>query len=251
MLGQRPNVHFYSAAKSRGLSSSNGDLSTLEPIPDGSFRDPSSATFSSCVPRSPGHKLSRWISTGVGCSPLFGVSCITPLLAAEEPMARTTAIARPGENRCAYSTDLAARVNPCKVTNEDSAGGFSIFESVIPSHSGPPLHLHHREDEWFYVLAGDFVFEVDGKQTPLPAGGSILAPRRLSHRWANTSEDEGRVIIMLQPGGFEGFFDELFKVIAKSPLVDRAELGGLFAKYDMELLGPAIYATPPTFSPKS
>lgn len=180
----------------------------------------------------------------------LGVSCITPLQAAPEPAARTAAIAGPGENRFDYSTELPARVYPCKVTNKDSAGGCSIFEAVVPSHSGPPLHLHHREDEWFYILAGDFVFEVDGKQSPLPAGGSILAPRHLPHRWANTSKDEGKVIIMLQPGGFEKFFNALFEVIAKNPLADRAEMGGLFAKYDMELLGPAIYAIPPTFSPK-
>ncbi len=95
------------------------------------------------------------------------------------------------------------------------------------------------------------MFEVDGKQSPLPAGGSILLPRGLRHRWANTSKDEGKVIIMLQPGGFEGFFDDLFKVLAKNPLADRAEMGGLFAKYDMELLGPAIYTTPATYAPKS
>ena len=182
---------------------------------------------------------------------ILGVASITPLLSAMETTARTVAVAGPGENRFHYSTDFAVKTNPCKVTSQDSAGSMSIFESIIPSHSGPPLHVHHREDEWFYILAGDFAFEVDGKRTQLPSGGSLLAPRGLPHRWANTGQNEGRLVVVLQPGGFETFFDDLAKVLATNPTVDPKEIAGIFAKHDMELLGPMIYPSSSPVPPKS
>ncbi len=121
---------------------------------------------------------------------------MSPLFPAQTSGTRRAAVAKPGENRFAYATAQQFNVNACKVTNQDSAGGCSIFESIVPFQFGPPLHLHHREDEWFYVLSGDFVFEVGGEQFRLPVGGSVLAPRGVSHCWANTSKTEGKLIIM-------------------------------------------------------
>jgi mannose-6-phosphate isomerase-like protein (cupin superfamily) len=172
----------------------------------------------------------------------LGAASITPLLGLPESAARTAVVAQPGENRFAYSTDLATKSTPCKIASKDSNGTLSIFEALIPWHTGPPLHLHHREDEWFYVLAGDFVFEIGDDKFELPMGGSALGPRGIQHRWANTNKDDGKLIIVFQPGGFETFFDDLYKLVAKGGNIDPAEMRGLFAKHDQELLGPPVYA---------
>jgi uncharacterized cupin superfamily protein len=105
------------------------------------------------------------------------------------------------------------------------------------------LHVHHREDEWYYVLAGQFQFEVDGQQFDLPAGGSIWAPRDARHRWANTSSTPGKLILTCLPGGFEKFFEELGKYPALNSVdpLEIRKLHDLHAKYGMELLGPPIF----------
>jgi mannose-6-phosphate isomerase-like protein (cupin superfamily) len=181
----------------------------------------------------------------------FGVVSVSPLLRAQTASSRRAAVAKPGENRFAFASEQQAQRTACKLTSDDSAGACSIFELGVPPRSGPPLHVHHREDEWYYVLSGEFLFEVDGEQSHLPAGGSIWAPRDARHRWANTSTGEGKLILMCQPGGFEKFFDEL----GKAPLLNTQnpsemhQLHELHAKYGMELLGPPIFpSTPPAQS---
>jgi mannose-6-phosphate isomerase-like protein (cupin superfamily) len=113
---------------------------------------------------------------------------------------------------------------------------------VARPQTGPPRHIHHREDEWYYVLAGEFLFEVDGVKYTLPVGGSIWAPRDIPHVWANTSTTEGRVILMCQPGGFENFFDAFVKGMIDK--VSPAQMEQIHARYGMEMLGPPLF--PPT-----
>jgi len=52
------------------------------------------------------------------------------------------------------------------VTAQDSGGIISMFEFIIAPKQGPPLHVHHREDETYYVLTGEFLFEVGGTNLP-------------------------------------------------------------------------------------
>jgi mannose-6-phosphate isomerase-like protein (cupin superfamily) len=157
---------------------------------------------------------------------------------------RGAAVAKPGENRYAFKAEKVARRIHCKVTSSDSRGSCSIFELGALPHYGPPRHVHHREEERYYVLSGDLLFEAGGQQSHLPTGGSIWLPRDLSHCWANEGTTTGKLILMCQPAGFEKFFDEA----AQLPLYsqDPAELEKLHelhAKYGMELVGPPIFPT--------
>ena len=177
----------------------------------------------------------------------FGIASVSPLLPAQTAAPRRVVVAQPGENLFAYSTDRQGKFAACKVTSEDSAGGCSIFELVVPTLSGPGLHVHHREDEWYHVLSGRFIFEVGGQQYHLPVGGSIFAPRDIPHRWANEDKTEAKVILVCQPGGFEKFFDEL----GKMPAADTkpAQMVQVLAKYGMEALGPPIFSGMPPGQP--
>jgi quercetin dioxygenase-like cupin family protein len=107
---------------------------------------------------------------------------------------------------------------------------------------GPPLHLHHREDEWFYVARGRFVFEIDGKRTELGQGGSVLAPRGLSHCWANIGTEDAVMLLTLVPGGFETFFDEMSKAVAKGGPLPLDEIKAIYARHSMDWLGPRMFA---------
>jgi uncharacterized cupin superfamily protein len=72
-----------------------------------------------------------------------------------------------------------------KLADADSHGAVAVFRHTVPPLSGPPLHRHSHEDEWFYVLKGKITIEVDGAQTVLDRGGSAFAPRGTAHTFKN------------------------------------------------------------------
>ena len=173
----------------------------------------------------------------------FGVTYATAILRAESKPTQRAAIAKPGESRFPFASQQFAQTAACKVTSDDSRSACSIFELGAPPRFGPPLHVHHREDEWYYVLSSEFIFEVGSEQHHLPTGSSIWLPRDIPHCWANEGKSDGKVILMCQPGGFEKFFDEASQgppLTSQDPTVLH-QLHALHAKYGMELLGPPIF----------
>ncbi len=127
-----------------------------------------------------------------------------------------------------------------KVSGEDTGGAWSVFESCVPGGLAVPLHVHHEQDEWFWVLEGNFVFEVGGESYRLSPGASLLAPRQLPHRWKKTPEADGRLLILLQPAGCMEKFFARFAALSDEQRQDMAVLDGLFADCGMELLGPPL-----------
>jgi quercetin dioxygenase-like cupin family protein len=173
---------------------------------------------------------------------LFGIASVSPLLPAQVAASGRVAVAKPGESRFAFSSARQAKLSPCKLTSGDSGGTCSAFELSALPQSGPFLHVHHREDEWYYVLSGEFLFKAGETSHNLPAGASIWLPRGIPHVWANTSTSEAKLILVCQPGGFEKFFEEMGNEMAK---VDSSsaqnKMKEVMAKYGMELLGPPLF----------
>ena len=86
-----------------------------------------------------------------------------------------------------------------KVSRKDTADAWSLFESRVPRGLAVPLHRHHNQEEWFWVLQGVFLFEVGEERHQLSPGMSLLAPRQVPHRWTKTNESDGRLLILVQP----------------------------------------------------
>lgn len=122
-----------------------------------------------------------------------------------------------------------------KVTPQDSRD-ILIIENTFHTKGGPARHLHFDQDEWFYVLEGQFIVEVGQERFRLDAGDALLAPRQVSHVWAYVGYTSGRILITFMPAGkMEAFFREVTKANAmppQDPLLWRA--------HDMELLGPPL-----------
>jgi mannose-6-phosphate isomerase-like protein (cupin superfamily) len=95
-----------------------------------------------------------------------------------------------------------------RATAESTAGAFTLFEEVPPL-ADTPLHVHEREDELFYVLEGEHVFEVGGQELPAGPGGMVFAPRGVPHAQRRVVPGDGRLLILTTPAGFEGFFRAL------------------------------------------
>src|SRR4030067_2689899 len=95
-----------------------------------------------------------------------------------------------------------------KVCPQDS-NGLLILENTFHGKGGPARHLHHDQDEWFYVLEGEFIFEVGPNKFRLKPGDSLLGPRKIPHVWAHVGDTNGKILITFMPAGkMEAFFHE-------------------------------------------
>lgn len=91
----------------------------------------------------------------------------------------------------------------------ESGGALSIVASTCPALSGPPRHVHAREDEVFVVLEGEVEFWMGGALLRRGAGGTAFVPRGTEHTFRTLTE--ARMLTILTPAGFEGFFAEMAK----------------------------------------
>jgi len=96
-----------------------------------------------------------------------------------------------------------------KVSSADTGGAFTLLETIAPPSAGPPLHVHTRESETFFVLDGQFKFVVGDQTIQAAAGEVLVAPPGIPHRFQNVGESSGRLLICCQPGGFEHFMEGL------------------------------------------
>ena len=104
-----------------------------------------------------------------------------------------------------------------RVPAEATGGAFTLFEEVPPL-ADTPLHIHRDEDELFYVLEGEHVFQVGAEEHRVGPGGIVFAPRGLPHSQRRVLPGEGRELVLVTPGGFEGFFRELASAHAAGTL---------------------------------
>ena len=95
------------------------------------------------------------------------------------------------------------------LSTKDTGGSMSIVDSVSPPLSGPPRHIHRDADETFVVLSGDCEFWLDGQMQTRGPGQSIFIPRGKEHTFRVISDVPSRHLVILTPGGFEGFFAEM------------------------------------------
>ena len=130
-----------------------------------------------------------------------------------------------------------------KATAADTGGQMTIIEVTEPPEAEAPLHVHHREDEGFWLLEGDVTFEVGGTTIEAHAGDYVFGPRDFPHRY--TVGNVGcRMLFIMTPGGFEEFVIATSEPAASRTLPppseqepDVAWLATMAEAYGGELLG--------------
>ncbi len=127
-----------------------------------------------------------------------------------------------------------------KVSNADSDGTLAFFHLVAPPMSGPPRHVHTREDELFYVLEGELVFELDGERHSVGAGDTVYLRRGVIHAYQNFTTSDARLLIATTPGGFSDCFVELSAATPPGGLPAPDRLNAISTKYGMTVLGPPM-----------
>jgi quercetin dioxygenase-like cupin family protein len=131
-----------------------------------------------------------------------------------------------------------------KASGETTNGRVAVIEHLAPQGAGSPLHVHHREDEWFYVTEGALTFWVGGEVSEAPAGSFVYGPRDIPHTFL-VSSSQARFLLVTEPAGFEGFLRTMGQPAPSltipppaAPPSDLAPLVAAAAEYGIEILGP-------------
>ncbi len=155
-----------------------------------------------------------------------------------------------GEDRFDEHITLGGEANDRKVSAQDTGGAMCIYE--FTGAGGWPRHLHYEQDEWIYIIDGEFEFHVGEQQLRAGAGESVFLPRKVPHVWACVSDQSGKIINMYQPAGkMEDFFRELAKPLKDLPTAEQLvnktyteqqvkSLHEFFDTHGMDLLGPPL-----------
>lgn len=123
-----------------------------------------------------------------------------------------------------------------KVPSEKVNGAYSVSEDVTPVEGGAPPHIHHREDEMFYVLEGEFEFRCGGRVFKAAKDSLVTLPKNIPHSFKNTGNTSGKTLLILIPGGTEKAFEELDKLPPGPPNLEN--INAITKKYGVEFLQP-------------
>jgi quercetin dioxygenase-like cupin family protein len=149
---------------------------------------------------------------------------------------------RPGEGASIWS--LGGRFTT-KADSDATGGGFALIEATASRRTEPPLHIHHREHEAWYVLDGQLTFHVGDEVLTATSGSLAFAPMGIPHAFTVDVEPT-RLLLLATPAGFERFAADL-----GVPAVDDVEpvglavpgpeiLGPVAERYGIEVIGPPI-----------
>ena len=125
-----------------------------------------------------------------------------------------------------------------KISGRDTNNDLAVFEQTgLTPNGGPPLHFHPYQDEWFYVIEGDYLFQVGEDKYKLNAGDTIFLPRNVQHAFVQLAENGKMIVSYLPAGKMEAFF-QVTDQWATPP--SKEEIGKVFEDHDMKVVGPPL-----------
>jgi quercetin dioxygenase-like cupin family protein len=116
-------------------------------------------------------------------------------------------------------------------TGAGTDASYVLFEAEVPPGGGPPLHMHAREEEGFYVLEGEIDFTAEGKTLRAGPGTYLNVPKTTPHSFRNNTDRTARVLLLCAPAGIEHFF-------AEADGEDPETLAEIAARYGITILPP-------------
>jgi mannose-6-phosphate isomerase-like protein (cupin superfamily) len=130
------------------------------------------------------------------------------------------------QGREADITEILAR-------REQTGGALGLFRQIIAPKSGPPVHIHRANDEFFYIVSGEFKFKLGDRIMSTPARSIVFVPRGTAHTFQNVGTERGVLLVGVTPGGLEQMF-------AERQGVDSETEGRLMKMHSMEIVGPPL-----------
>jgi mannose-6-phosphate isomerase-like protein (cupin superfamily) len=107
-----------------------------------------------------------------------------------------------------------------KISTKDTDGDVYLFESSRIKEGGPALHFHYEQDEFWYILQGQFLFKVGEQNFTANAGDTVFGPRMVPHAFAKIGEGEGKILMFFQPAGK---MEEMFRKISEGATKNMTE----------------------------
>jgi quercetin 2,3-dioxygenase len=127
--------------------------------------------------------------------------------------------------------------NLVKISSKDTEGKLAVFEYHGNAKMGPELHIHLKQDEIFYVLEGEYLFQVGEDRHTLKAGDTIYLPRKIQHTWLQLT-DKGKLMYQVQPAGkMEEFFK---KMNSLKSIPTEEEVAKISLDHDIKVVGPPL-----------
>ena len=127
-----------------------------------------------------------------------------------------------------------------KVSTADTDGDVYVFESTRVKEGGPSFHLHYEQDEFWYVIKGEFLFKIGEETFTAKAGDTVFGPRQVPHAFAKVGEGEAKLLIFYQPAGkMEKMFKDISEGATKNITTDE-EKDKFFHEYDLKRVGPPL-----------
>lgn len=125
-----------------------------------------------------------------------------------------------------------------KISGSDTDNDLAVFEQTgLTPKGGPPLHIHPFQDEWFYVVKGEYLFQVGDDKFEMKAGDTIFLPRKVQHAFIQLSENGKMIVSYLPAGKMEAFF----KVTDQwSSPPSKEEIVKVFKDHDMLVVGAPL-----------
>lgn len=88
-----------------------------------------------------------------------------------------------------------------KATGDDTDGAFDFFTVEVGPMSGPPLHVHHTQEEAIFVLKGRYKVRIGDEIVRCDVGGFAYLPKQVPHAFFNLTDEAGQIIVVYTPGG--------------------------------------------------
>ena len=118
---------------------------------------------------------------------------------------------------------------------ERTGGAFSLVEHPLPPRAlGAPLHTHHNEDEYSYVLQVHFGIQLGDDTLVAGPGDLVFKPRGVAHAFWNAGDEPARLLELISPAGFEHYFRDLAPLLSAAER-DEAAIGEVVARYRLDI----------------
>lgn len=127
-----------------------------------------------------------------------------------------------------------------KISAKDTDDDLAVFEQTgLSPYGGPPLHIHPFQDEWFYVVEGEYLFQVGDDKYEMKPGDTIFLPRNVKHAFIQLTEKGKMIVSYLPAGKMEAFFEVTDQWTAPP---SKEEIVKVFADHDMLVVGESLRA---------
>lgn len=125
-----------------------------------------------------------------------------------------------------------------KISGRDTDNELAVFEQTgLTPNGGPPLHIHPGQDEWFYIVEGEYLFQVGEDKFQMKPGDTIFLPRNVAHAFVQLTEKGKAIVSYLPAGKMEDFFATTDKW--NSP-PSKEEIAKVFEDHDMRVVGQPL-----------